>query len=458
MTSLSGYEIGRVPRPPRMNATSERHSPMRLQVCSQMWFDPILQSFARTFTHVNLRYRTRLESFDESARGIRAEITDLETGLHEHIEAQYLVGCDGANSLVRRSLGIGLHGKTLGHPVHFYFRAPQLLEICGRRPATFFITVDRHGAWSNVRVIDPANAMWRLMVIDAGSGLSPETIDREAYLRRALGLSLEVEWLGTSIWTRRSAVAERYSNGRVFLAGDAVHQLSPTGGLGMNTGIADAVDLGWKLAATLSGWGGDGLLSSYDAERRPVGIRNVNMAAEFHSEEQKHGNGTAAIEEDSVAGAQVRARVGEALVRDIGRMWRTPGLQIGYRYEDSPICVPDGSPSFPDEPGDFIASARPGSRAPHVWLGDGSSTLDLYGRGFVLLRLGTNAPDVSAIESAATARQVPLETTNLTEPDVIELYQHCLVLARPDGHVAWRANELPPSAGALIDKVRGAEA
>ena len=135
-----------------------------------------------------------------------------------------------------------------------------------------------------------------------------------------------------------------------------------------------------------------------------------------------------------------------------------PGLQIGYRYEDSPICVTDGTPSYPDEPGDFIASARPGSRAPHVWLGDGRSTLDFYGRGFVLLRLGTNSLDVSAIEAAAAARRVPLETITVTEPDVTELYQHRLVLVRPDGHVAWRANEPPPNPGALIDNVRGAEA
>ena len=457
VTSLSGHELGRVPRPPRMSATPERHSPMRLQVCSQMWFDPILQGFARTFSHVSLRYRCRLEAFEECDSGVSAEIVDLENGRCERIETEYLVGCDGASSMVRRSLGIGLDGETLGHPVHFYFRAPNLLEICGRQQATFFITVDRHGAWSNVRAIDPMNAMWRLMVLDAGPGLTPETVDREAYLRRALGLSLKVQWLGTSIWTRRSAVADRYSSGRVFLAGDAVHQLSPTGGLGMNTGIADAVDLGWKLAAILSGWGSDGLLLSYDAERRPIGTRNVKMSAEFHSEEKKHGNGTAAIEEDSVVGAHVRARVGEALIRDVGRMWRTPGLQIGYRYEDSPICVPDGTPPYPDHPGDFTASARPGSRAPHAWLGDGRSTLDLYGRGFVLLRLSTDAPDVSAIESAAAARRVPFETITVTERDVMQLYEHRLVLVRPDGHVAWRANELPPNAGALIDKVRGAE-
>ena len=455
VTSLAGYELGRLPRPPRGNAPPQRHSPMRLQVCSQMWFDPILQGFARTFPHVTLRYRTMLETFEQSESGVSAEIVSLDNSRRERIEAGYLVGCDGANSLVRRSLGIGLDGKTLGYPVHMYFRAPKLLATCGRRPATFFVTVDRYGAWSNVRIIDPVNDMWRLMVLDAGPGLMPESIDREAYLRRALGLPLQVEWLGASIWTRRSAVAERYSSGRVFLAGDAVHQLSPTGGLGMNTGMADAVDLGWKIAATLSGWGGNGLLSSYDAERRPVGDRNVSMAAEFYSEEQKHGNEIAKIEEDSAAGALVRTRVGEALVRDVGRSFRSIGLQIGYRYEGSPICVPDGTIPDPDDPEEFVASTRPGSRAPHAWLDDGRSTLDFYGRGYVLLRLGAKSPDVSALSWAASARHVPIKIVTVTQPDVVELYQHPLVLVRPDGHVAWRGNELPSNPGALIDKVRG---
>jgi FAD binding domain len=288
--------------------------------------------------------------------------------------------------------------------------------------------------------------------------MTSQAVDRTALLRRALGLSLAVEWLDTSVWTRRSAVAERYWNGRVFLAGDAVHQLSPTGGMGMNTGIADALDLGWKLAATLSGWGGDRLLSSYDEERRPIGTRNVHMSAVFHSDHEKHGDGIAAIEEDSPAGAEVRERVGESLVRDIGRQFRTTGLQIGYRYEDSPICVPDGTPPDPDHPDDFVASTRPGSRAPHLWVGDGRSTLDFYGRGFVLLRLGTHPIDTSAIEFAAAARRMPFDTVTLTEPDVTHLYQNRLVLVRPDGHVAWRANKLPANPGALIDKVRGVEA
>jgi hypothetical protein len=251
-------------------------------------------------------------------------------------------------------------------------------------------------------------------------------------------------------------VAERYSHGRVFLAGDAVHQLSPTGALGMNTGVADAVDLGWKLAAVLGGWGGDRLLASYDAERRPIGTRNVAMTAEFYREHDKLDESIAAIEDDTPTGAQVRRRVGERLVRGVGRMFRTTGLQIGYRYEGSPICLPDGTPPDPDDPEDVIPSARPGSRAPHFWLGEGRSVLDLYGRGFVLLRLGSDPPDASTLAEAAAARGVPLEVVALTGADAKRLYDRRLVLVRPDGHVAWRANELPQDASALIETVRGA--
>jgi 2-polyprenyl-6-methoxyphenol hydroxylase-like FAD-dependent oxidoreductase len=456
VTSLSGYEIGRMPRPPRMSEQPESHSPMRLQVCSQMWFDPILQRFARTFPQVRLQYRTRLESFATSENGVSTEVVDLESGQRRHIGANYLVGCDGANSVVRRSLGIGLGGKTLGYPVHLYFRAPNLLEICGRKPTTFFVTVDRGGVWSNVRVIDPINAIWRLMVLDAGSILDPERVDREAYLRRAVGRSLEIEWLGTSVWTRRSVVSERYAKGRVFLAGDAVHQLSPTGALGMNTGIGDVVDLGWKLAAVLAGWGGTDLLSSYEIERRPIGLRNVGMAAEFYRNHQKADDDLAFIEDGSTRGAEVRRRIGEALVRDVGRMFRTIGLQIGYRYENSPICIPDCTPAYPDDPEVFVPSARPGSRAPHVWLGEGYSILDLYGRGFVLLRLGADAPDGSRLEEAAAQRRVPLRTITITDCEAMQLYEKRLVLVRPDGHVAWRGDASPLDAAAVIDRVRGA--
>ncbi len=383
-----------------------------------------------------------------------AQLCDLETEKRETVTADYLVGCDGAISPIRETLGIGLGGQgMLGYPLHLFFRAPDLLAQCGREPGVFFLAIDRAGLWANIRVIDPANGFWRLMVLDTDGKQTPETVDRDALLRRAVGRPIEVEWKGVSIWTRRSVVADRYSQGRVFLAGDAVHQLSPTGALGMNTGIGDAVDLGWKLAATLSGWGGAELLASYDRERRPIGFRNVGMAAEFYLAHGEFTGGIAAIEDDSDAGRQLRNRLGESLARDVGRMFRTTGLQLGYRYESSPICIDDGTPPAPDDPERYAASSRPGSRAPHAWLRDGRSTLDLFGRGFVLLRFG-DAP-TEAIEQAAKARGVPLSVADLDEPEAAALYERELVLVRPDGHVAWRGDALPENTAALIDRVRG---
>ena len=398
-----------------------------------------------------------MEWFESDDAGVRADLVDLASGAHERVQADYLVACDGANSMVRNALGVPLAGAgVLGHPAHLFFRAPGLLDQCGRAPGTFFLAIDRDGLWANIRLVDPIDAVWRLMVLDTDGCAAAETLDRAALLRRAVGRTIAVEWLGASIWTRRAVVAESYRDGRVFLAGDAVHQLSPTGALGMNTGIGDAVDLGWKLAAVLQGWGGGELLASYEAERRPVGLRNVAMAAEFHLQHEEFERGFAAIEDEGEEGRALRRRCGEALVRNVGRMFRTIGLQIGYRYEASPICIADGTPAPPDEPAAYVPTARPGARAPHAWLGDGRSTLDLFGRRFVLLRLGADAPDGAGLAAAAAIRGMPLEVVALDAPEIAGLYARRLVLVRPDGHVAWRADAAPDHPGHIIDRVRGA--
>jgi 2-polyprenyl-6-methoxyphenol hydroxylase-like FAD-dependent oxidoreductase len=457
VTSFTGYELGRIPRPAVVGARPEPWSPMRLQTCSQMWFDPILREFALSHPGVQLRHRTRFEAFEETGDGVRCEIIDLGTGLREQIVADYLVGCDGATSEIRSQLGIRLVGQgTLGHPVHLFFRAPDFLKRVGKAEGTFFLAIDREGLWANIRIVDPKNAMWRLMVIDSDGKQTPDAIDKDALIRRAVGKPFEVEWLGCSIWTRRSLVAERYSEGRVFLAGDAVHQLSPTGAMGMNTGIGDVVDLGWKLAAVLQGWGGPKLLASYSQERQPIGTRAIDNTSGFHLSHTKYHGGFAAIEDDTDEGRTLRAQVGPELVREVGRMFRTIGLQLGYCYEDSPIIVPDGSPPLPDDPENFIASARPGSRAPHVFLDDGRSTLDLYGSGYSLVRLGANAPSGESIARAAKNRGVPLTTVTLDESEVADVYEQPLVLVRPDGHVAWRGITSPSDSLAMIDRVRGA--
>ncbi len=449
VTSLTGHELARMRRPGRAREAPGPESPMRLQACSQIWFDPILRHMAQSRPGVRLRHRCRLERFEPSADGVTVEIADLATGARERVAADDLVACDGANSMVREALGIALAGDgVLGHPAHLFFRAPGLLERCGREPGTFFLAIDRDGLWANIRLIDPVGAVWRLMVLDTDGHETAETLDRDGLLRRAIGQPMAVEWLGTSLWTRRGVVAERYQAGRVFLAGDAVHQLSPTGALGMNTGIADAVDLGWKLAAVLQGFGGARLLASYEAERRPVGLRNVAMAAEFYLQHEHFEYGFASIEDDTEEGRALRRRCGEALVDGVGRMFRTLGLQIGYRY--------DGSPAPPDDPATYVPTARPGARAPHVFLADGRSMLDLFRGGFVLLRFGADAPDAAAFATNARRRNLPLEVVTLHEPHAAALYARKLVLVRPDGHVAWRDDEMPRDPGAVLDCVRGA--
>jgi 2-polyprenyl-6-methoxyphenol hydroxylase-like FAD-dependent oxidoreductase len=457
VTSLSGHELSRLPRPGRVGQAPGPESPHRMQACSQIWFDPILRESACAFPAVSLRYRHRLDGFAETATGVAATVTDLSSGRQDTVEAEYLVGCDGAASTVRRALGISLDGQgTIGHPINLFFRArADLIERCGKKPATFFLGIDHAGLWGNLRIIDPVNGLWRLMVDSTDGNATPETVDRDFYLRRALGMPFDVEWIDVNIWRRRSALAESYGRGRVWLAGDAVHQLSPTGGMGMNTGVADAADIGWKLAAVLQGWGGPKLLDSYDGERRPVGARAVRMATLFYKNSENFPKGSALLTEDSEAGANARREIGARLLNVVGPEFRTVGLQIGYRYEDSPICVPDGTPSPPDDPAEYTPSARPGSRAPHVFLRDGRSILDRYGRGFTLLRF-RGAPSGEAIEGAARARKVPLGTVALDEPEAAALYEKPLVLVRPDGHVAWRGDVPPADVPGLIDRVRGA--
>ena len=454
VTSLSGYELARQKRPAKRDQRPGRHSPVNQQICSQLWFDPILRDFALSFPTVAIAHRCRMESFRDTADGVEAEILHLDNGRREHVRARFLAACDGAMSAIREARGISLDGtEVLGRPLHMFFRAPDLLDRCSMAQATFILAIDGDGLWANIRNVDPVNALWRLMVLDTPDGFDAENIDRDAYLKRAVGRDVEVEWIDHSVWIRRGVVARRYRDGPVFLAGDSAHQLSPTGALGMNTGIGDAVDLGWKIAAVLDGWGGPALLDSYDAERRAIGTRNVAMATEFH-----HGHAefesVAAIADDTPEGGALRARIGPALVENIGRMFRTEGLQIGYRYNLSPICIDDGTPDVADNPETYTPSARPGARAPHVALGDGRSTLDLFGRGIVLLNFG-GAADATALAAAAASRGIPFETVLLDDANVASIYQRRLVLVRPDGHVAWRSDDAPADVGAILAHVRG---
>jgi hypothetical protein len=322
------------------------------------------------------------------------------------------------------------------------------------KPATQYHTLD-NGPRGNMSAMD-GNIHWRFSYRIAKDEV--DTFDPLQAVRESLGVDIPVEIINWRPWAGHSVVADRYQDGRVFLIGDAAHLNWPMGGFGMNTGQADAVDLGWKLAAVLEGWGGQYLLDSYSPERRPIAERNVRESQDTVKKDYALV-APPGLTDDTEEGERLRREVGAHIWETQNKHFYTMGVQLGYCYEDSPICIPDGTPPPPDEIGKrqrYIPNARPGSRAPHAWLPDGRSTLDLFGRGFVLFRSGADESDTRGLEQAATARNVPLTVYDIADAKSRDLYQRRLALIRPDGHVAWRADTPPSDPLALIDRVRGA--
>jgi hypothetical protein len=273
-------------------------------------------------------------------------------------------------------------------------------------------------------------------------------------MRRAMG-SDRGDWKVRRVmpWRRSQYTADRFDAGRILLAGDAAHTTSPTGGHGLNTGIGDVSDLGWMLDARLRGWGGQGLLDAYTAERRPVAIRNGTSSTKNYGAWVQAVGRDLVLDDTPDGEAQWRA-VGDQMNAMLASEWHSFGVAMGYRYDASPIVIPDGAPATPDEPGEYVQTARPGHRAPHAWLADGRSTIDLFGDGFTLLRLGFGG-DVTPLTAAAADRGVPLRVIAVDDPAIARLYERQLVLVRPDGMVAWRADSLPDDLAALLSTVTG---
>jgi 2-polyprenyl-6-methoxyphenol hydroxylase-like FAD-dependent oxidoreductase len=455
LTSLTGYELGRERFPGIGQVKPPPESPQRRERCPQNMFDPILREFAASQPSVKLRYRTRLVSFTQNSEAVTATVENANTGAREQILARYIIGCDGARSLVRETLGIGMSGNpVLTYTTNVIFRCPHLLALHDKGKAYRHILIGPEGTWATIVAINGRDE-WRFSLIGGSQQREYTTEEIAAAIRRAVGRDFAFEILSVLPWVRRELVAERYREGRGFIAGDAAHAMSPTGGFGMNTGIGDAVDLSWKLAAAIEGWGGGGLLESYTAERQPVGARNVAEASGNLRRMLSVGTHPD-IADDTPQGAATRAKVGREFTETMRHEWFTLGIHLGYRYEGSPICWPDGSPPARDEARTYVPTARPGHRAPHAWIADGRSTLDLFGRSFVLLGSGAEANEAAPLLEAARTRRVPIEFVSLAEPHIAALYERRFVLVRPDGHVAWRDDRMPDDPRCLIDVVRGA--
>jgi 2-polyprenyl-6-methoxyphenol hydroxylase-like FAD-dependent oxidoreductase len=408
------------------------------QLISQYTLEPLLRSIVESLPCVTVRFGCELTSFSEEAHGVTGRLR-LADGAEATVRTAFLVGCDGGSSTVRRQLGVSLQGegsiRTLRQAL---FRADDLYERIPMGKGRHYHVVQPGFPFL---ILQDSTRHWTLHFAAASDA------EMAGVFERAVGLSVDFEMRSVNEWTQHLLCAERYGRGRVFLAGDAVHLVIPTGGLGMNTGVADAADLSWKLWATLAGWGGPRLLAAYEQERRPIGLRNVRSSG---SAMRGRETWRAASSPEEMAG---RFSVEQRKVTEI------LGIEAGYRYVDSPLVWREpGEGPDPDNPR-YEPTTWPGARLPHLWLADRSALHDRLGPGFTLLRLGrrgvADALDTAAVEGAFRTLGAPLDVLDVPDQAARELYGRDLVLVRPDLHVAWRGDRPPDDARRLATVATG---
>jgi 2-polyprenyl-6-methoxyphenol hydroxylase-like FAD-dependent oxidoreductase len=463
-TTFTGAELSRIPIPcrrDRYTATGgpdtwwpTAEPPHRI---NQIYLEPILFASAQSTTGVRILSRTKITKFVQDDDGVRAVGEDLDTGEALQVRCEYLIGCDGGKSSIRKAIGAKLSGTdVVGRVQSTYFRAPDLLAQAKHAPAwaTFSLNPRRSG---NVYAID-GRETFILHNYLRSDETDFEAVDRDWGIRTILGVDskFKYEIIAKEDWIARRLVADKFRDRRVFICGDASHLWVPMAGYGMNAGIADAMNLSWLLAARLQGWGGEGILSAYEAERLPITEQVSKFAMNHAIALQKEREGVPlGIELDGAEGDAARAAAGKALYDLNVKQYCCGGLNFGYYYDASPIISYDGevAPSYSMDT--FTPSTVPGCRTPHLWLDAGRSLYDAMGAGFTLLRRGPHA-DARPLQEAAARRGVPLQVLNLDSNEAQALYPQAFVLSRPDQHIAWRGDFLPSDPMALIDRVRGA--
>jgi 2-polyprenyl-6-methoxyphenol hydroxylase-like FAD-dependent oxidoreductase len=420
----------------------------------QYVLEEVLREQAASLPDVTIAFNTELVSFDQDAGGVAA-IVQAVGGEQRRIESAYLIGADGARSAVREAIGAKMLGEgAFSRNYSIIFRSPELASRHDHGKAIMYWMVNDEVP----SLLGPMDekGLWFFMATKLAGDIDPATVDPAELIRRGTGLSdLEIEVVGTDPWVAHRLVADRYASGRVFLAGDACHLHPPFGGFGMNMGIGDAVDLGWKMAATLQGWGGPALLASYESERRPVHERTIAEAVINYG---AVGNQLVrpGLEDPGPVGEATRREVGEIIEATKIREFKTLGLVLGSRYADSPITVSDGSEPPVEHFMLYAPSAHPGCLAPHLWLADGSSLYDHFGQGFTLLVMAGDGSEAEPLRLAAADRGMPLTLLIPRDDRLRGRYEARLALIRPDQHVAWRGDKLPADIDGLLARVTGA--
>ena len=455
VTRLGGHPLHRFDHALDMSPAREEDYAEHGQWIPQYKLEAVLRDHAATLPDVAIRFGQELVSMEQDEDGVTARLRG-EDGAEREVRADYLVGADGARSRVREAIGaamIGTHGLSRNHNV--IFRSRGLAGAHPHGPGIMFWQINAD-APSLIGPMD-ADDLWYFMPTKVEGDGRLDPVEAEAMIRRATGIDTDYEVLSSDVWVASKLLADRYRKGRAFLAGDACHLHPPFGGFGMNLGVGDAVDLGWKLAAVLAGWGGPALLDSYEVERRQA-HEIVLDAAEANHTVLANQLVRPHIEEDGPEGDAARAEATALIRRHKHAEFYARGVVLGTCYRASPVIRDDGTQKDWARSLDYTPVAIPGCRAPHRWLADGSSLYDHLGAGFTLLILDPKAiGEGDAARISALAAGVPLTVFDASrEKPLRDLYAARLALIRPDQHVAWRG-ERWPGAG-LLDQVAGLDA
>lgn len=463
-TTMTGLELTRIRIPSRAERYSDTQgadswwpTPEPPHRINQMYLEPILFEHAAATPGVQILNRVNVKSFSQDADMVRVEGEQLDSGERICVTARYLVGCDGARSIVRRQMGATLHGDAVVQRVQSsYIRAPELLGLIDGQPAWGNMSLNPRRS-GTVYAID-GRETWLVHNYLRPDEADFDSVDRDKSIRTILGVddSFEYEIISREDWFGRRLLADRFRNERVFICGDSAHLWVPYAGYGMNAGLADAANLAWLLAAHLNGWGGPSILDAYERERLPITEQVSYFAMDHaHATARQRRAVPVEIEDDSPAGEAARADLGQATYDLNVQQYACAGLNFGYYYDDSPIIAYDGEPHPPYTMGSFTPSTVPGCRVPHFRLHDGRSLFDAMGTDYTLLRFDPDVP-AEPILHAARQRNVPLQILDIQPAPDSDIYTTALLIARPDQHIAWRGDHAPPDPLALIDLIRGA--
>lgn len=462
-TTFTGQELTRIPIPCRRDRFTVTDgpdgnwpTPEPPHRINQIFLEPILFAHAQKQSRIQIFNRTSVDDVAVADEAV-AHLRDLDTGAVRQLRCRYVIGCDGARSIVRKAIGAQLRGDAVIQRVQStYIRAPDLLRRQRHEPAwgTGAINPRRSGT---VYAID-GRERWLIHNYLKPDEPDFDSVDRDWAIRTILGVGADFRYevISKEDWYGRRLLADKFREGCVFLAGDAAHIWVPYAGYGMNAGIADAMNLSWLLAAHLNAWAPAAILDAYEAERLPI-TEQVSRFAMSHAEAEMRRRGAipAEIEEGGPRGERARQDVGRLAYEINVQQYACAGLNFGSYYDRSPIIAYDGAEHPPYTMASYTPSTVPGCRTPHLWLADGRSLYDALGPEVTLLRLDP-AIDVAPLVAAAERRRVPLTVLDIASPAAGDLYSHKLVLSRPDQHVAWRGQTVPDDPLALIDRVRGA--